>query len=152
MTQQYYNPFAGINVVYPSEQGPDYQRYCQTGGRQSIDQSPFGRMIDLWFVGLSIAVREGLPALDLSEKQTSNMTAGAIFDGRDSWRVQVLMLLSIAIEDDVAIVEKPNRMMAIANGLAAAGVPRVVEMLQDGRQLPIWNLSDALNTVLSDES
>ena len=35
--------------------------------------------------------------------------------------------------------------MAIGNGLAAAGIPRLVEMLQDGGQDAIWNLSEALN-------
>ena len=39
-------------------------------------------------------------------------------------------------------------MMAIANGLAAAGVPHVVEMLQSGEQPPIWNLTDALESML----
>ena len=149
---QYYNPFAGIYLVYPVEQEPEYHRYCQTRGREPIDQSPFGRMVDLWFAGLSVATREGLPPIDLSGKKTSNMIQGAIFDGKDSWRVQFLMLVAIAIEDDVIVVERPNRMMAIANGLAAAGVPHVVEMLQSGEQLPIWNLTDALETMLkSDE-
>ena len=59
-----------------------------------------------------------------------------------------MMLTAIAVEDDVAIVERPNRMMAIANGLAAAGVPHVVEMLQSGEQPPIWNLTDALESML----
>ena len=58
------------------------------------------------------------------------------------------MLVAIAMEDDVAVVERPNRMIAIANGLAAAGVPHVVEMLQSGEQPPIWNLTDGLETIL----
>ena len=62
------------------------------------------------------------------------------------------MLVAIAMEDDVAVVERPNRMMAIANGLAAAGVPHVVEMLQSGEQTPIWALTDAVESILeSDE-
>ena len=152
MTQQYYNPFAGTTIVYPTEQGTDYQRYCQTSGKQSFDQSPFGRMVDMWFAALSVAVHEGLPPMDISNRQTSNMTAGAIFDGRDSWRVQILMLLAIASEDDVSVVESPNRMMALANGLAAAGVPRVVEMLGDGQLPPIWNLTEALEATLSNDA
>ena len=131
---QYYNPFAGAYLVYPVEQDPEYHRYCQTGGREPIDQSPFGRMVDLWFAGLSVATRKGLSPVDLSRRKTSNMIQGAIFDGKDSWRVQFLMLVAIALEDDVAVVERPNRMMAIANGLAAAGVPHVVELLQSGEQ------------------
>ena len=59
-----------------------------------------------------------------------------------------MMLVAIAAEDDVAIVERPNRVMAIANGLAAAGVPHVVEMLQSGDQHPIWNLTDSLESML----
>ena len=149
---QYYNPFAGMYLVYPVEQEPEYHKYCQTGGRKPIDQSPFGRMVDLWFAGLSVATRKGLSSIDLSGKKTSNMIQGAIFDGKDSWRVQFLMLVAIAMEDDVVVVERPNRMMSIANGLAAAGVPYVVEMLQGGDQLPIWNLTDALESILqSDE-
>ena len=42
-------------------------------------------------------------------------------------------------------------MMFIANRLAAAGVPRIVEMLKDGDQEPIWNLSDALERLLTEE-
>ncbi len=149
---QYYNPFAGIYLVYPVEQEPEYHRYCQTGGREPIDQSPFGRMVDLWFAGLSVASRNGLSPVDLSGRKTFNMIQGAIFDGRDSWRVQFLMLMAIAVEDDVAVVQRPNRMMAIANGLAAAGVPHIVEMLQSREQLPIWNLTDAMESMLkSDE-
>ncbi len=149
---QYYNPFAGSYLVYPVEQELEYHRFCQTGGREPIDQSPFGRMVDLWFAGVSVAAHKGLSPIDLSGKKTSNMIQGAIFDGKDSWRVQFLMLVAIATEDEVAVVERPNRMMSIANGLAAAGVPHVVEMLQSGEQLPIWNLTDALEVVLkSDE-
>ncbi len=146
---QYYNPFAGFYLVYPVEQEPEYHRYCQTGGREPIDQSPFGRMVDLWFAGLSVATRKGLPPIDLAGRKTSNMIQGAIFDGKDSWRVQFLMLVAIALEDDVAVVERPNRIMAIANGLAAAGVPHVAALLQSGEQLPIWNLTDALETMIT---
>lgn len=42
-------------------------------------------------------------------------------------------------------------MMTIANGLAAAGVPLIVEMLENGDQEPIWNLSDTLADILGGE-
>ena len=58
------------------------------------------------------------------------------------------MLVAIAIDGNVEIVGEPRRMIAIANGLAAAGVPDIVEMLRDGAQDPIWNLSDALKEIL----
>ena len=58
------------------------------------------------------------------------------------------MLIAIAIDGNVEIVGQPRRMIAIANGLAAAGVPHIVEMLRDSDQDEIWNLSDALDEIL----
>jgi hypothetical protein len=147
MTQRYYNPFAGIDLIAPAEQREAYDRYCQTAGRAVIDQSPFPRMVDFWFAGLSLGARKKLEPVDLSKQDTFKFIEGSIFD-RDSWRVQAVMLIAIAVADNVAIVGEPRRMMAIANGLAAAGVPHVVDMLHDGDQDPIWNLSEALDGML----
>jgi len=147
VTQLYHNPFAGVDLLAPVDQREVYDRYCQTGGRAVIDQSPFPRMVDFWFTGLSMAARKGLEPVDLAKQETFKFIEGSIFD-RDSWRVQAVMLIAIATEDDVEVVGEPRRMMAIANGLAAAGIPDVVEMLRDGDQDPIWNLSEALDHVL----
>ena len=84
---------------------------------------------------------------DLSSQDPSNFITGAIFD-RDSWRVQAVMLAAIGVDDTVDVVGNPNRMMAIANGLAAAGVPLIVDMLEDGDQEAIWNLSEGLSDML----
>ncbi len=143
MTQRYFNHFAGINLVYLLEHREHYEKFCQTSARSSVDRSPFPRMVDLWFAGLSIAAGKGLKPLQLSGKKTSNFITGAIFD-RDSWRVQAVMLAAIAVDNDVEVVGDPNRVMAIANGLASAGVPLIVEMLEAGDQEPIWNLSEEL--------
>lgn len=151
MPQRYHNPFASTELIAPIEQRQVYDRYCQTGGRTSADQSPFPRMVDFWFAGLSLAARRGLPPVDLSKQETFKFIDGAIFD-RDSWRVQAVMLVAIAHSGDVEIVAEPRQMISIANGLAAAGVPHVVEMLQDGEQDPIWNLSEALQKELSTSS
>ena len=61
------------------------------------------------------------------------------------------MLVAIAVEGNVEVVADPNHMMRIANRLAAAGVPHVVQMLEDGSDDPIWNLSDALEQLLTEE-
>lgn len=147
MTQRYHNPFAGIDLIAPIEQRDAYDRYSQSGGRAVIDQSPFPRMVDLWFAGLSIAARKQLEPIDLSGQDTFKFIEGSIFD-RDSWRVQTVMLIAIAVEDNVDIAAEPRRMMAIANGLAAVGVPYIVDMLRDGDQDAIWNLSEALDEIL----
>lgn len=148
--QRYHNPFAGRDLIAPIELREFYDRYCQSGGGAAVDRSPFPRRVDFWFAGLSLAARKQLKPVDLSKKETFKFIEGSIFD-RDSWRVQTLMLIAIAVEDNVEIVGEPRRMMAIANGLAAAGVPLIVEMLRDGDQYPIWNLSDSLDHMLLEQ-
>lgn len=147
MTQRYHNPFAGIDLVVPIEQDSDYDRYCQTASRASNDQSPFPRKIDLWFVGLSLAARKQLNPVDLSKRKTSKFHDGSVLDS-DSWRIQAIMLIAIEIAGNVEIVGQPRRMIAIANGLAAAGVPYIIEILREGDLDPIWNLSDDLDEIL----
>lgn len=148
MTHMYHNPFAGMDLIVPIEQVELYDRYCQTSGRAVIDHTPFPRKIDLWFAGLSLAARKEIKPIDLSKAKTSKFHEGSVLDS-DNWRVQVVMLVAIAIEGGVEIVGEPRKMIAIANGLAAAGVPLVVEMLRDGDQDPIWNLSEAIGTMLN---
>lgn len=149
MTQRYHNPFINANLMAPSRQREDYKRYCQTAGRAVIDHSPFPRMVDFWFTSLSLAVRKQLKPVELPKPPDSfKITDGIILDS-DSWRVQAVMLIAIAVTDDVKIAGEPGSMMAIANGLAAAGVPHLVELLRSGDQDPIWNLSDALDEILS---
>ena len=145
--QRYHNPFASVELLAPIEQRDVYDRYCQTGGNTVIDQSPFSRMVDFWFTGLAIAGKKKLLPVELSKNETFKFIDGSIFD-RDSLRVQIVMLVAIAYEDNVEVVAEPRRMMAIANGLAAAGIPYVVDMLNNGDQDPIWNLSEDLDNVL----
>ena len=104
-----------------------------------------GRFLVCW----TIARRTGgTQAVDLGKQKTFKFIEGSIFDS-DAGRVQAVMLVAIAVNGNVEIVGEPRRMMAVANGLAAAGVPRIVEMLQYDRNLdPIWNLSDSLDEIL----
>ena len=153
MAQQYQNPFAKLGLIAPTTQRADYDQYCQTQtvGRISVDRSPFRRMVDLWFVGLSLAVHKQLKPLNLEKEQTFQFITGEIFDGEDSWRIQIVMLVGIAVEENLEIVQNPRRVMDIANGLAAAGVPYIVDMLREGSQIPIWNLSEALSQLLQED-
>lgn len=152
MAQQYHNPFAGLHLIAPVDQREDYDQYCQRQSTISAnaDRKPFPRMVDFWFTGLSLAAREELEPVNLSKQKTFRFHEGSVLNS-DSWRVQVVMLVAIATEDNVEIVEQPSRMIAISNGLAAAGVPRIVSMLRDGNQDPIWNLSEALDDLLQSD-
>ena len=141
------NPFSAAWLVYPIDQRDDYVRFCQTENPAHSDEAPFPRRADMWFASLALAARNGLPPADLRSRNTVNMVQGTVF-GSDVWRVRVLMLLVLAIDQSIEVVENPARMMTIANGLAAAGQPLVVEMLNRGQDRPIWNLSTALDELL----
>lgn len=150
MADRYFNPFQAIDINVPVEFHEAFTRYSQTGGNAIIDQSPFPRMVDLWFLAVCVAARLGLEPADIGKYETRKIIDGSIF-GSDPWRVHTLMLLAIGISGDVQIVSEPRRMMAIANGLAVAGLPKVIEMLKDGDADPIWNISDALDGLLRRE-
>ena len=157
MAQQYHNPFVRLGLIAPEAQRSYYDQYCRANivGRtdKDTDQSPFRRRVDLWFSGFSLAARKQLKPIDLTKEKTYQfITGGDIFTGEDSWRIQIITLVAIAIEDNLEAVQAPRRMMDIANGLAAAGVPYIVDMLNEGNQGPIWNLSDALDKLLRSES
>ncbi len=147
MADRYFNPFAAIDIHVPVEFHESFSRYTQSGGNAVIDQSPFPRMVDLWFLSVCVAARLELEPQDIGKYQTKKIIDGSIF-GSDPWRVHTLMLIAIGQSGDIQIVSEPRRMMALANGLAVAGLPKVLDMLKEGDAEPIWNLSDALDTLL----
>ena len=150
MADRYFNPFQAIDISVPAEFHEDFTRYCQTSGKAIIDQSPFPRMVDLWFLSVCVAAKLGLEPSDLSKYETRKIIDGSIF-GSDPWRVHALMLIAIGRTNDEQIVSEPRKMMTLANGLAVAGLPKIIEMLKDGDSEPIWNLSDSLDLIVRDK-
>ena len=147
MADRYFNPFQAIDINVPVEFHEAFTRYCQRSADAIIDQSPFPRMVDLWFLSVCVAARLGLEPSDISKYETRKIIDGSIF-GSDPWRVHTLMLIAIGKTGNVQIVSDPRKMMSLASGLAVAGLPEVIEMLKDGDAEPIWNLSDSIDTLL----
>ena len=148
MADRFYNPFQGIDVSVPVEFRDAFQMYCQrTGGKTIIDQSPFPRMVDFWFVAVCVAARLGLEPADLGKYETYKIIEGSIFRS-DPWIVNTLMMIAVSKTEEIEIVSEPRRMMSIANGLAVSGLPKVIEMLKEGDAEPIWNLSDGIEELL----
>ena len=150
MADRYFNPFQAVDISVPVEFHESFERYCQRSANKVIDHSPFPRMVDLWFLSVCVAARLELEPADISSYDTRKIIDGSIF-GSDPWRVHTLMLLAIGKSGDVQIVSEPRKMMALANGLAVAGLPQVIDMLKDGDAEPIWNLSDAVDVLLRKE-
>ena len=147
MAERYYNPFQGMDVSVPEEFRDTFAKYCRTSGRSKIDNSPFPRMVDLWFLSICIAVRHDLEPADIGNTKNYKIIEGSIF-GNEPLRIHALMMIAIKKANNVDIVSEPRKVMALANGLAVAGLPRVIEMLKIGDAEPIWNLSDALESLI----
>ena len=147
MADRFFNPFQAIDINVPKEFHEDFSQYCQRTAKDDIDQSPFPRMVDLWFLSVCVAARLGLEPAEIRKNDTRKIIDGTIF-ANDPWRIHALMLIAIGKTGDVNIVAKPGDMMKLANDLALAGLPRVIEMLKDGEDVPIWNLSESIDEVL----
>ena len=147
MADRHFNPFQAIDINVPVEFHEAFRRYCQRSANAVIDQSPFPRMVDLWFLSVCVAARLNLEPADISKYDTRKIIDGSIFSS-DPWRVHTLMLIAISQSGDVQIVSEPRKMMALANGLAVGGLPKVIEMLKNGDAEPIWNLSEAIDEIL----
>ena len=147
MVDRYFNPFAAIDISVPAQLHDAFSRYCQREAGAIIDQSPFPRMVDLWFLAVCVAAQEGLEPIDASKHDSRKIIDGSIF-GSDPWRVHAIMLIAIGQTEDIDIVSEPRKMMNLVNGLAVAGLPKVIDMLKDGDAEPIWNISDAIDTIL----
>jgi hypothetical protein len=139
------NPFQNSDISVPDKYHEYLQKYTQrkTGGHEvNIDKSPFRRMVDMWFLAICVAVRDGLNPAELpSQKKMVKIIDGSILSN-DPWRVNAIMLIAIGRGEAQEILTQPNAMMKLANGLAVAGIPRLCEMLEDGDSEPIWNLSE----------
>ncbi len=127
------NAFASTDIFLPDKFREYFHAYCLTraeGSHNDPEDSPFPRMVDMWFLALCIAVREKLTPEREPKGQTYKAIEGVVF-GSDSWRSDALMLLAVAHTGDVEITDKPHEMMRIANGYALAGLPRLIAILED---------------------
>ena len=139
------NEFAGVDIHLPEEYRDYFHAYCLTrteGSRNNPEDSPFPRMVDMWFLAVCVAVKEELsPKFDVKGKMYKAIE-GVVF-GSDTWRSNALMLIAIAHTGNVEIASNPNEMMRVANAYALAGLPRLIGILKDrGGDFALDYLSD----------
>ena len=149
MADRIVNPFQNVDIFVPAVYHPEVARFSRRNATDSVDDSPFTRMVDFWWFSLCVAVRCGLEPVDLGPKPVK-IIDGAIF-GTDPWRIHMLLLVGIGLTGDIEIVLAPRKVAKLASELAAAGMPRVVSMLKDGDAQAIWNLSEGVLGLLRED-
>ena len=139
------NEFGGVDIQLPERYREHFHAYCLTrteGSRNNPEDSPFPRMVDMWFLAMCIAVKEGRSPEFGAQGKSYKAIEGAVF-GSDTWRSNALMLVAIAHTGDVAVATKPHEMMRIANAYALAGLPRLISILNErGGDVALDYLSD----------
>jgi hypothetical protein len=142
--------FASVEVNAPVEFREFLQRYSQSTGASSVadfDRKPFARMVDFWFLAICVAVKLKLKPVDLEGRDTYKAIEGAAVISPE-WRADALRLIAISESGETDIVQDPRRMMRIANGLAFAGMPRLIEILEQSPDDEMFGLSDELVAML----
>ena len=139
------NEFGAVDIQLPEEYREYFHAYCLTrteGTRNNPEDSPFPRMVDMWFLALCLAVKEGLSPEFQTKGKTYKAIEGSVF-GSDPWRSNALMLLAVAHSEDVAVASNPHEMMRIANAYAIAGLRRLIGILNErGGDVALDYLSD----------
>ena len=143
------NEFAGLDILLPNKFRNDFSRYC--GIHNDPEDSPFPRMVDMWFMALCIAVKEGIPPVFKKYKETYKCIECVVF-GNDkyNWRSNAIMLIAISHEGNIEVASDPSKMLRIANAYALAGLPRLISILEEsGRDTALDHLSDEIDSMIS---
>ena len=126
----------------PSEGGGAVDKYVQQGvSGASPEQSPFRRRIDLWALGLAIAVAEQLPPYEGKLRKFVDTKAVDVPD-----QVAALMFVTAVAklgQHDEDLNDTGN-VVRLCNQYAASGVFKVVEWF-DSRQMLATPLQTALD-------
>lgn len=138
------NSFANYQITIPTKYQDKVKKYCRTGssGTDAFN-SPFKRQIDFWFMALCVAFKEGL--LKEKAKDTYNATTAAILSN-DSYRIHLMYLIALADCEDDKILTEPKSVLDICTEYANAGIPYVIQLLDDPDQKPVWNIFDYLES------
>jgi len=134
-----YNPFQSGALRLPKNYQSDIQKYCQRDSGSDILNSPFKRIVDLWYLCVCIG------AYFDEKKEVTNhyrfMDGSVLKD--DHYMIENLEIIAIADSGDQNILIEPNKMLEILNSYAFAGFERVYNALS-GSSDNLWNLNDYL--------
>ncbi|MGL5370255.1 MAG: hypothetical protein ACRDBF_04395 [Plesiomonas shigelloides] len=136
------NTFASFQIAIPNKYQDKIKKYCSTGGSNiDIFNAPFKRQVDFWFVALCISFKEGL--LREKVKDTYNATTAAILSS-DPYRIHLMYLIALSDTKSEDILTNPRAIFDICCEYANAGIPYLLELLDDPDQKPVWNIFDYL--------
>lgn len=136
------NPFASFEIRLPSKYQESIKKYCRTGSKESPELAPFERQVDLWFMALLIAVNKELEPV--KEQETYNATAAHILDPK---RINFMQLVVLGITEKFEILADPRVVFNYCLELANAGMPDLIQVLNDPEDRPLWAILTELESL-----
>lgn len=144
----YYNPFQNRELRFPEKYKDEIEGYCQTrpsGGKPgTIDDSPFPRQVDLWFLSVCLGAQKNMHK---KEKKSYRFITGEIL-ANDPYKIQLLEILGISQSNDPYIISKPREIMNLANEYAAAGIEELIDIMKNGKEQSLGNLTNYFHNKL----
>ena len=129
------NLFAGQNIYLPNELREHFAKLCQTrteGLVKRVEDSPFPRMVDLWFTGLGYAIKNDLKPTKIDNQNSYNAIEGNVF-GSDNFRSDMLILFCISKTGGLDCIANPGEMLRLCNSYAISGVKNLISELDNSR-------------------
>jgi len=136
------NPFTAFPIDIPKKYQEAIKKYCKTGEARegklekwNPEFTPFERQIDFWFMAFLTAVNKELDP----EKGVDTYTpiTGEILS-RDAKRADFMRLVVLGRTEDFNILADNKAIFNYCIGLANAGIPHLIQILDDEDDRPLW--------------
>lgn len=132
------NPFASYNIEVPKKYADDIKKYCQTaGGKVTYEYAPFYRQVDLWYASFLFAFKKKLTPI--VERDSSNITPASILSS-NAFRIAHIQLAFLSHSKSIEDLANHRRVFDYALGMANAGMPFLLQVLNDDEDKPLWGL------------
>lgn len=139
------NPFSNFQIEMPKKYQEQIKRFCRTGGGMNdYIFVPFERQVDFWFFAFLLAVNENLPPV--KERDTYNATIAGIL-GSDPYRITHIQAVFLGIHNDLEALSEHRKVFDFALDMANAGIPKLIQILSDNDNRPIWNVLEELEKI-----
>lgn len=141
------NPFAQYNIEMPRSYKDKISTFCSTGSvKRSRIRAPFYRQVDFWYAAFLIAVRRGLEPE--YERDTYNVTPASILS-TNPWRIPHIQAAYLVLTQNSSGLAEKKQVFDFSLAMANAGIPKLIQLLEDDDDDPMWAFLDESEAVLS---
>ena len=139
MSRTDFNPFQAAALRLPKALQPDITELIQRKTGLDVEDSPFPRAIDFWFLSACVAIADGVAQQTGEGAKGWKFNEGTVL--RDSrTRIELMELAAIGILGDTEVVKTPETIVSLFNDCAALGAPVLLKTVASGTDTPLRNL------------